>query len=72
MQARASYKGSSFANEAASFVAEYSRRKRLAKLGYTTDISKLSALKGEIFSIIDIELDKCQSEEMRARNNGRK
>jgi hypothetical protein len=71
MQARASYKGSSMVNEAASFIAEYSQRKRLAKLGYVSNISELSALKAEIFGIIDVELDKCQNEDMRSKH-GRK
>lgn len=71
MQARAAYKGQSLQNEAAMFVAEYSQRKRLAKLGYTTNIEGLSALKAEIFGIIDVELDKCQSDDMRPKH-GRK
>lgn len=71
MQARASYKGSSLQNEAAIFVAEYAQRKRLAKLGYTSSISDLDALKAEIFGIIDVELDKCQAEDMRSKH-GRK
>jgi hypothetical protein len=71
MQARASYKGSSLQNEAAIFVAEYAQRKRLAKLGYTSNISELDALKAEIFGIIDVELDKCQSDDMRSKH-GRK
>ena len=71
MQARASYKGSSMVNEAASFIAEYSQRKRLAKLGYVTNISELCAIKAEIFGIIDVELDKCQNEDMRSKH-GRK
>jgi hypothetical protein len=71
MQARASYKGSSLVNEAASFIAEYSQRKRLAKLGYVSNISELSAIKAEIFGIIDVELDKCQNEDMRSKH-GRK
>lgn len=58
-------------NEAASYVAEYSQRKRLAKLGYTTNIAELSALKAEIFGIIDVELDKCQQDDMRSKH-GRK
>jgi hypothetical protein len=71
MQARSSYKGSSMQNEAAPYLAEYSQRKRLAKLGYTTNMSELTALKSEIFGIIDIELDKCQAEEMRQKNGRR-
>jgi hypothetical protein len=71
MQARAAYKGMNLQNEAAPWIAEYAQRKRLAKLGYTTNVSELCALKAEIFGIIDVELDKCQSEDMRSRN-GRK
>lgn len=71
MQTRASYRGSSLQNEAAPFIAEYIQRKRLAKLGFTSDISSVSALKAEIFGIIDVELDKCQAEDMRSKH-GRK
>lgn len=71
MQARAAYKGSSLVNEAAPYIAEYSQRKRLAKLGYVTNASELDAIKAEIFAIIDTELDKCQSDDMRSKN-GRK
>jgi len=68
---RNSYKGGSLVNEAATFLAEYSKRKRLAKLGYTAPMSGLSALKAEIFGIIDVEIDKCQSEDARSKH-GRK
>lgn len=71
MQARSSFKGGSLNNEAAVFVAEYIQRKRLAKLGFTSDISCLNAIKAEIFGIIDVELDKCQAEDMRSKH-GRK
>lgn len=71
MQARAAFRGSSMTNEAAPFVAEFVQRKRLAKLGYTSSISGLDALKAEIFGIIDVELEKCQAEDMRSKN-GRK
>lgn len=71
MQARASFKGSSMTNEAACYIAEYSQRKRLAKLGYSTPMGELDAIKAEIFAIIDIELDKCQADDMRSKN-GRK
>jgi hypothetical protein len=64
-------KGGSLCNEAAGFVAEYSQRKRLAKLGYFTPTSELSALKAEIFGIIDAEIEKCQSEEAKRGKNGR-
>jgi hypothetical protein len=71
MQTRASYRGSSLQTEAAPFVAEYAQRKRLAKLGYSSNISELCALKAEIFGIIDVELDKCQADDMRSKH-GRK
>ena len=68
MQTRASFNGSGLLNEAAPFIAEYSQRKRFAKLGYTTSISELSALKAEVFGIIDCEIDKLQSESTRTKN----
>jgi hypothetical protein len=34
-------------------------------------MAELSALKAEIFGIIDVELDKCQAEDMRSKH-GRK
>jgi len=71
MQTRASYKGSQMQNGAAHYIAEYSHRKRLAKLGYVTNISELSAHKAEIFGIIDCEIDRCQNEEMRSKNGRR-
>jgi hypothetical protein len=71
MQARAAFRGSSMTNEAAPFVAEFVQRKRLAKLGYTSSISEMDALKAEIFGIIDVELEKCQAEDMRSKH-GRK
>lgn len=71
MQARAAYRGANLQNEAAPWLAEYAQRKRLAKLGYVTNISELSAIKAEIFGIIDVELDKCQADDMRSKH-GRK
>lgn len=68
MQAKAAYKGSHLHNEAAGFVAEYAQRKRLAKLGYTSNVGELSAVKAEIFSVIDVEIDKCQSESSRPKH----
>ena len=56
-------------NEAAHHIAEYAQRKRLAALGYTTNISELSALKAEIFGIIDCEIDSCQKS---GAKNGRR
>lgn len=58
-------------NEAAPFLAEYTQRKRLAKLGYTSSISELSAFKAEVYGIIDQEIDSCQQQEMKAKKHGR-
>lgn len=63
--------GSSFTNEAAPFIAEYAQRKRLAKLGFTSNISELDATKAEIFGIIDAELNRLELEDLR-RKNGRR
>ena len=68
MQTRSAIKGGSLVNEAAGFIAEYSQRKRLAKLGYFTPTSELCALKAEIFGIIDTEIDKVQGEKLRGKN----
>ena len=69
MQTRASYAGSIMQNDTAHWLAEYSQRKRLAKLGYTSSFSELSERKAEIFTLIDIEIDRCTNEE--AKKNGR-
>ena len=61
MQTRASYKGSSMQNEAAHYVAEYAQRKRLAALGFTSDLRELSSFRAEIFCIIDTEADNCKN-----------
>ena len=71
MQTRAAYKGSQMQNEAAPYVVEYLERKRLSKLGYTSPLGELCALKAEIFVMIDIELDKCQSEDARSKRGKR-
>lgn len=72
MQTRASFKGSHMQNEAAPYLSEYAQRKRLAKLGYTTNLGELSAFKAEIFGIIDVQLDKCQAEQARGGKHGRR
>lgn len=59
-------------NETGHFLAEYSQRKRLAKLGFTSPLCELSAFKAEVYAIIDAELDECQQRELRAARNGRK
>jgi hypothetical protein len=71
MQARAAFKGQNLQNEAAGFVAEYAQRKRLAKLGYTSSVGELSALKSEIFTLIDVEIGKCEAEQARAKHGKR-
>jgi len=71
MQARSILKGGAMINEAAGFIAEYAQRKRLAKLGFFTPTSELSALKAEIFGIIDAELDKIQLEKINRGSHGR-
>lgn len=59
-------------NEAAGYLSEYAQRKRLAKLGYNTSLSELSAFRAEVFSIIDVEIDKFQTEQARSKKNGRR
>lgn len=58
-------------NEAAHLVDEYSKRKRLAKLGYTSPIGELSAFHADVYAIIDQEIDACQQREMKAKTHGR-
>ena len=72
MQTRAAYKGSPLQNEAAPYVMEYLERKRLSKLGFTSPLGELSAMKAEIFVMIDVELDKLQSESTGAKHGRRK
>ena len=57
-------------NEAASYVAEYMTRRRLSKLGYRFDPSKLDCLKAEVFSIISVEIDKIESKEIERSRRG--
>jgi hypothetical protein len=54
-------KGIHIETAGAGYVAEYFSRKRLAKLGYTSSLSELSALKAEIFVTIDSEIDSLQA-----------
>lgn len=71
MQTRAAYKGHGLQNEAAPFLAEYCQRKRLAKLGFVTNINELSAYKADIFSMIDAEIDSIQIEQSK-RSHGKR
>jgi hypothetical protein len=66
-QARFAYRGSKFTNEAAPLVYEYSARKLMAKLGYTTDLGSLSSFKAECFMIIDGEINKEREKQMKRR-----
>ena len=59
-------------NETAHFLAEYVTRKRLAKLGYTSPIGQLDALRIEAFCLIDSEIDDLSSKEMKKANGKRK
>ncbi len=69
MQARAAVKGQALVNEAAPIFHEYVMRKRLAKLGYVSDMSTLSAFKAECFYLIDVEVDDTQAKEAQRRGN---
>lgn len=51
---------------------EYSQRKRLTKLGYTTNINELSAFKAEAFMIIETEIDKLEAEERKKAKHGKR
>lgn len=68
------YKGLKSTNDAYPLVSEYSQRRRLAKLGYTSNISELSAWKASVFVMIDSEIDRLESEEMKKKRqkNGRR
>jgi hypothetical protein len=46
-------RGGSLINEASPLVAEYNVRTRLAKLGFTSDLSKLDCLRALAFAEID-------------------
>lgn len=56
-------------NEAAPIFHEYVMRRRLAKLGFTTDMSQLSAFKAECFYLIDVEVEETQSKEAKKGGN---
>ena len=68
---RSAFKGGPLRNEAAYLVDEYSKRKRLAKLGYTSPLGELSAFRADVYAIIDQEIDACQQREMKAKKHGR-
>ena len=56
-----------FTNEAAPLLAEFNQRRRLAKLGYQFDPGSLSVFKAECFILIDSEIDRLESEAMKAK-----
>lgn len=66
------YKGiGNYTNMSQPVVSEYIQRQRLAKLGYTSDISKLPTWKAEAFCLIGSEVDRLQSEDMKQKHNKR-
>jgi len=66
-QARASYNGSLLKNESYKFVAEYVERQRLAKVGFTSDLSRLPSHKAEAFLLISTVFDKEAEKEMKRK-----
>lgn len=62
-------KGTGLVNETAWIVNEYATRKRLAGLGYTTDIRNLSGFKAECFCIIEEEIEKTLAQEAKKRGS---
>lgn len=54
-------------NSADHYLNEYSTRKRLAKLGYTSDLSQLSSLKANAFMIIESEIDSLREEQRKRK-----
>lgn len=68
---RAAYRGSQVINDAAPLVHEYFRRKALAQLGYTSNLSELPAFKVDVYAIIESELNACQQKELKAVKRGR-
>lgn len=61
----AAYKGLPFSNRAQGIVHEYIQRQKLAKLGFVSDLSKLSAEKAEAFCLISSEVERLQNEDMK-------
>lgn len=59
-------------NAASVFVSEYVYRKRLAKLGFTTDIDGLDSISAEALILIDSEIDDLQAKEAKKKNGRRK
>ena len=54
-------------------MAEYIARKRLSKLGFSTDLKDLDTVKAEIFCLIDAELQQLENQELRkAQKNGKR
>lgn len=54
-------------------MAEYIARKRLAKLGFQTDLKSLDMITSEIFCLIDSEIQVLESQELKkAQKNGKR
>lgn len=62
-----SFRGHPLINNAAPILAEYNARKRLADLGFTSDLSSLDCVKAEAFIVISQELDRLQAEEYKRK-----
>jgi len=65
--------GATLQNEASILVSEYIQRKRLAKLGFTTDLEQLDTWTAEAFILIDHEIDVLQDKKSKEKpKNGRR
>ena len=49
------------------YLAEYNKRAKLRRLGFTESLSELDAFTGELFCFISDEIDKLESEEAEKR-----
>jgi hypothetical protein len=64
---------SEYQNAATSLVVEFVERKRLAELGFTTDLGKMPSWKTDAFIVISLEQDRAKAEaEQKARDKGAK
>jgi hypothetical protein len=61
------YRGIRVETKAAGIVAEYNTRQRLAKLGFTSPLSELPAIKGEAFIIISNKISELEAKEQEKR-----
>lgn len=61
------YKGVKHRNETYGMVLEYIERKRLAELGFVSDLSKLPHYKAKAFSLIASEVDRLRQAELKGK-----